>query len=114
MVRQAHQASNAVIYISAGLFPSDELTHRCPRFDISDSGQQIHIAFGPSGPKSSRHPCFRIASPDALLELRRRVWEHHLKGGDSAPQEADQPGAENSGMFTGPGTSRLFSLLILV
>ncbi|KAF2487495.1 Glyoxalase/Bleomycin resistance protein/Dihydroxybiphenyl dioxygenase [Neohortaea acidophila] len=78
-------------------------------FDIADSGQQIHIAFGPSGPKSSRHPCFRIASPDALLELRRRVWEHHLKGGDSAPQEADQPGAENSGSKGAEYPQRFFA-----
>lgn len=69
------------------------------RFDIAASGQQIHIAFGDSGPKSSRHPCFKIASPDALLALRQRVWEHHQRGGEAAPQEADPPGGENSGRF---------------
>lgn len=66
-------------------------------FDIASSGQQIHIAFGDSGPKSSRHPCFKISSPDALLALRERIWEHHQRGGDAAPQEADRPGGENSG-----------------
>ena len=67
-------------------------------FDIADSGQQVHIAFGPDEAKSSRHPCFRIGSPDALLELRQRIWEHHEKGGEAAPLEADRPGEENSGM----------------
>ena len=66
-------------------------------FDIGDSGQQIHIAFGTNEPKSSRHPCFKLESPDALLKLRQRVWDHHVKGGESAPKEADEPGAENSG-----------------
>ena len=68
------------------------------RFDIADSGQQIHIAFGPDEPKSSRHPCFKIGSPDALLELRQKIWEHHQKGGEGAPQEADKPGEADSGM----------------
>ena len=67
------------------------------RFDIGDSGQQVHIAFGTNDLKSSRHPCFKIQSPDALLQLRQRVWEHHQRGNESAPQEADKPGAENSG-----------------
>lgn len=69
------------------------------RFDIGDSGQQVHIAFGPAEPKSSRHPCFKIGSPEALLELRQRIWEHHQKGDDSAPQEADKPGEEASGAY---------------
>lgn len=66
-------------------------------FDIATSGQQVHIAFGDNGPKSSRHPCFKVSSPEALLALRQKVWEHHQQGGDAAPQEADRPGAENSG-----------------
>ena len=72
-----------------------------PRFDIGDSGQQVHIAFGPNELKSSRHPCFKIESPEALLQLRQRIWEHHQRGGDSAPQEADKPGAESSGKIDG-------------
>lgn len=67
------------------------------RYDIGTSGQQVHIAFGPAEKNSSRHPCFRIDSPEGLLELRQRVWEHHQAGGASAPQEADKPGEVNSG-----------------
>lgn len=67
-------------------------------FDIADSGQQVHVAFGQNEGKSSRHPCFRIESGEKLLELRQRIWEHYEKGGDAAPMEADRPGEENSGM----------------
>jgi hypothetical protein len=67
-------------------------------FDIADSGQQVHIAFGTNEAKSSRHPCFKIQSQEALLELRQRIWEHHERGGEAAPREADKPGAVNSGM----------------
>jgi hypothetical protein len=67
-------------------------------FDIGDSGQQIHIAFGFNEEKSSRHPCFKLESGEKLLELRQRVWEHYERGGDAAPREADKPGAVNSGV----------------
>ncbi|KAK3677154.1 hypothetical protein LTR78_002692 [Recurvomyces mirabilis] len=66
-------------------------------FDIGSSGQQVHIAHGPEGEKSSRHPCFRIESPEKLIELRQRIWEHYERGGEAAPREADKPGAVNSG-----------------
>jgi len=72
-------------------------------FNIADSGQQIHIAIGrPAdfeefGASSSRHPCFRIAGPEALAELQRRVWAHFRDGGDGAPKACDEPGAESSG-----------------
>ena len=69
-------------------------------FDIGSSGQQIHIAFGDSGPESSRHPCFRIESPEKLLELQRRVWAHYEKGEKGSPKAADKPGEENSGTLT--------------
>ncbi|EHY56499.1 hypothetical protein HRR83_002416 [Exophiala dermatitidis] len=64
--------------------------------------QQVHIAFGPAKEflpenKSSRHPCFRLASPEALLQLRQRIWDHFVRGGAAAPREADEPGSENSG-----------------
>lgn len=74
---------------------------RDKRFDIGDSGQQVHIAFnvGAKEPKSARHPCFKVQSPEALLELRQRVWDHYQKGDEAAPQEADKPGEENSGTF---------------
>ena len=68
-------------------------------FDITPRGQQIHIAFGENELKSSRHPCFKVASPEALLELRRKVWEHFERKDEASPREADKPGEENSGMF---------------
>ncbi|XPS73531.1 hypothetical protein M3J09_005676 [Ascochyta lentis] len=69
-------------------------------FDIADSGQQVHVAFGKAedfAAPSSRHPCFRVASADELVQLRRRVWEHFERGGEAAPKEADRPGEKNSG-----------------
>lgn len=48
-------------------------------------------------PKSSRHPCFKLESPEALLELRQRIWDHHQNGGAAAPKEADKPGEADSG-----------------
>jgi catechol 2,3-dioxygenase-like lactoylglutathione lyase family enzyme len=68
-------------------------------FDITPRGQQVHIAFGENEGASRRHPCFRVESPEALEVLRRRVWEHHERGGEGAPREADKPGEEDSGMF---------------
>lgn len=70
-------------------------------FDIGASGQQVHIAFGSNEPKSSRHPCFKIGSPEELLELRQRIWEHHRRGDDAAPKEADKPGEVDSGESLG-------------
>jgi hypothetical protein len=69
------------------------------RFDITPNGQQIHIAFGPATEESSRHPCFRVESQEALLKLQKRVFEHFKAGGAGAPRAADKPGAENSGML---------------
>ncbi|KAM3425386.1 hypothetical protein BST61_g7332 [Cercospora zeina] len=82
------------------------------RFDIGSSGQQVHIALDKThsnSNKSSRHPCFKIESPDALLRLRQRIWEHHVKGGESAPQEADRPGEINSGSQGAEYPSRFFA-----
>jgi hypothetical protein len=67
------------------------------RFDIIPGGQQVHIAFGPNDLKSRRHPCFKLESPQALLELRNRIWEHFEKAEKSSPQEADKPGEVDSG-----------------
>ena len=67
-------------------------------FDIGSSGQQIHIAFG-NNDESSRHPCFRIESPEKLLELQKRVWAHHERKDSSAPKAADKPGGESSGTY---------------
>ncbi|RMZ82194.1 hypothetical protein DV738_g1733, partial [Chaetothyriales sp. CBS 135597] len=67
-------------------------------FDIADSGQQVHIACGENLElNSSRHPCFKIASPEALLELQKRIWAHYEQGSESAPKSADKPGDQNSG-----------------
>lgn len=70
-------------------------------FDIGDSGQQVHIAFGKSsdfeGAQSSRHPCFKLSDGEGLLDMRRRIFEHFTRGGESAPQAADRPGEEASG-----------------
>ena len=68
-------------------------------FDIGTSGQQVHIAFGPNELESSRHPCFKLESPQALLELQKKVYQHFEKGGKAAPKAADKPGEENSGML---------------
>ncbi|KAI1108297.1 hypothetical protein F5Y14DRAFT_436758 [Nemania sp. NC0429] len=69
-------------------------------FDIGTSGQQVHIAFGQAQDfsfDSRRHPCFRVADGEQLLELQRRIYAHLEAGGLGAPKAADCPGAENSG-----------------
>lgn len=67
------------------------------RFDITPNGQQIHIAFGTNDIKSRRHPCFKLDSPESLLNLRDKIYAHFLKGGSGAPEEADKPGEKDSG-----------------
>ncbi|KXL47050.1 hypothetical protein M433DRAFT_149312 [Acidomyces richmondensis BFW] len=78
-------------------------------FDIADSGQQIHIAFGTNDMKSSRHPCFKIESPQALQKLQKRIYEHFERGGEAAPTEADKPGEQNSGAQGVEYPSRFFA-----
>lgn len=39
-----------------------------------------------------------MGSPQELLTLRERIWEHFERGGEAAPKEADKPGAASSGM----------------
>ena len=56
----------------------------------------MHIAFGEND-HSRRHPCFKLVSLEALIELRARIWAHFESGGDGKPQEADKPGEESSG-----------------
>lgn len=71
------------------------------RFNIvPDGSQQVHIAFGTNEPNSSRHPCFRVGSLEALQQLQKRVWEHHVRGGSAAPLAVDKPGEKNSGLFS--------------
>jgi hypothetical protein len=82
------------------LFALRYVSSRGGRFDITPGGQQVHIAFGENDLKSRRHPCFKIESPQTLLKLRRRIWEHFEKADKASPQEADKPGEEDSGMFS--------------
>ncbi|TVY27595.1 hypothetical protein LHYA1_G004040 [Lachnellula hyalina] len=77
-------------------------------FDIVPGGQQIHVAFGTNEPKSSRHPCFKVESPDALLKLQTRIYEHFESGKQAAPLEADKPG-ESSGAVGVEYPSRFFA-----
>lgn len=78
-------------------------------FDIGDSGQQVHIAFGPDEVESRRHPCFAVPSAEALHALQTRIWEHFQRGGPSAPRQADQPGEQNSGSKGVEYPSRFFA-----
>lgn len=75
-------------------------THELAWFDIGASGQQVHVSL----PKhdrdaipadASRHPCFRVGSPVALLALQERVRAHFERGGQDAPADADPPGVSS-------------------
>ncbi|KAI1817298.1 hypothetical protein GGS20DRAFT_533525 [Poronia punctata] len=69
-------------------------------FDIADTKQQVHIAFGQPADFSHfsrRHPCFRVGDSEQLATLRQKIHEHFKRGGTGAPKEADEPGKENSG-----------------
>lgn len=96
-----------------GLTPRPVPAHRVHDlawFEIGDSGQEVHIAPDYNGSNgtvkgeeggelkwSSRHPCFRLGSPELLEELRVRIWKHFEDGGEAAPLEADRPGGVASG-----------------
>ncbi|KAL4737847.1 hypothetical protein BDV11DRAFT_190701 [Aspergillus similis] len=78
-------------------------------FNLGTSGQQIHIAPGINESKTSdRHPCFKLESLEKLQELQQRIWDHHVRGGDAAPLNADKPG-ENSGTRGIEYPSRFFA-----
>ncbi|KAJ6124694.1 hypothetical protein N7471_012011 [Penicillium samsonianum] len=66
-------------------------------FDIGASGQQVHISFGSTDPKGTRHPCFKLSSREELEEIKTSIYNHHVRGGPAAPMSADKPGEENSG-----------------
>ncbi|CAG8928363.1 unnamed protein product [Penicillium salamii] len=66
-------------------------------FNIGSSGQQIHISFGTTDPSGTRHPCFKLPSPEDLEETKTSIYEHHVRGGSAAPMAADKPGEMNSG-----------------
>lgn len=67
------------------------------RFDIGSSGQQIHVTCGPTDPKSTRHPCFKLPGRDELEAIKKSIYDHHIRGGPAAPMAADKPGEEGSG-----------------
>ncbi|KAH6652857.1 hypothetical protein BKA67DRAFT_536569 [Truncatella angustata] len=82
-------------------------------FDIGDSGQQVHIAHQKHDqdivvPNSSRHPCFKLGSPEALVALQRRILTHREEGGEGAPLECDALG-ETSGPKTVEYPTRFFA-----
>ncbi|KAG9243653.1 Glyoxalase/Bleomycin resistance protein/Dihydroxybiphenyl dioxygenase [Calycina marina] len=68
-------------------------------FDILPGGQQIHISSRPTKPNApdgTHHPCFKVESPEALLNLQGKIYESFERGGDHKPMTVDAPG-ENSG-----------------
>jgi len=85
-------------------------------FDIGESGQQVHVAFGrdfdfstTEARTAARHPCFKIESAEKLLELQMRIWTHFKEGGLGAPMECDEPGGESSGAKGVEYPSRFFA-----
>lgn len=87
--------------------------HELVWLDIGASGQQVHISLpkhdGDTAPlDASRHPCFRVGSPAALLALQKRIYGHWLRGGDDAPLAADKVG-ETSGPTTHEYPQRFFA-----
>ncbi|EME83344.1 uncharacterized protein MYCFIDRAFT_81778 [Pseudocercospora fijiensis CIRAD86] len=106
---QAHEFYGETLGLSAREVPSLQ-KGSLAWFDIGSSGQQVHIAFGPNAdPESSRHPCFRISSAEALVTLRQKIWEHHERGDSAAPREADRPGEADSGAKGVEYPSRFFA-----
>jgi hypothetical protein len=99
MLNYTHFSS--IIYLSSRYRISKSFTNSLGRFDITPKGQQIHISTNgpPNEPKSSRHPCFKLESVDALNQLRQNIYTHFENGGEGKPLEADKPGAEDSGEF---------------
>ncbi|KAL1863861.1 hypothetical protein Daus18300_008010 [Diaporthe australafricana] len=96
---QAKSFYSATLGLTARPVPAAQ-THELAWFDIGASGQQVHVSL----PKhdndaipgdASRHPCFRVGSPEALLTLQERVHAHWTRGGDDAPAAADAPGVSS-------------------
>lgn len=78
-------------------FKKTHISNIINRFDIGSSGQQVHISFGSTDPKGTRHPCFKLSSREDLEEIKTSIYNHHVRGGPAAPMSADKPGEENSG-----------------
>ncbi|KAF2115988.1 hypothetical protein BDV96DRAFT_62088 [Lophiotrema nucula] len=88
-------------------------TNELAWFDIGSSGQQIHISIqkhdqDTTVPNSSRHPCFRIGSPEALIALQKRILQHLDAGGKDAPMACDAVG-KSSGPTTVEYPTRFFA-----
>ncbi|KAJ5600119.1 hypothetical protein N7450_001186 [Penicillium hetheringtonii] len=67
-------------------------------FNIGSSGQQVHVTdHAPENPDSTRHPCFKVNSREELEELKKAIYDHHVRGGPAAPLAADKPGEVDSG-----------------
>lgn len=82
-------------------------------FDIGNSGQQVHISYlkhdkDITVPNSSRHPCFKVGSPEALVALQKRILKHLEDGGKDAPMACDSVG-ESSGPKTVEYPTRFFA-----
>jgi len=79
------------------------------------SGQQVHVSLPavPSGPdhfRASNHPCFKLASPEALRALQERIHEHWKSSGSRAkPYAVDAPGQMDSGSQGKEYPSRFFA-----
>ncbi|KAF3018141.1 hypothetical protein E8E14_009519 [Neopestalotiopsis sp. 37M] len=89
--------------------------HELAWFDVGGegTGQQIHISIqkhdrDTTEPRSSRHPCFRLGSREALVALQRRILAHAERGGVDAPLECDAVG-ESSGETTADYPTRFFA-----
>lgn len=93
---QAHDFYGTTLGLSARPVPQLQ-KDRLAWFDIGTSGQQVHIASGADEKESPRHPCFKIESPEKLVELQKRIWEHYERQDAASPRAADKPGGDNSG-----------------
>lgn len=87
--------------------------HEIIWFDIGSSGQQVHISLpkhdnDTARTDSSRHPCFKVGSPEALLALQERIYAHWQRGGEDAPLTADAVG-KTDGPTTAEYPTRFFA-----
>ncbi|RSH80580.1 uncharacterized protein EHS24_009162 [Apiotrichum porosum] len=78
-------------------------------FSVGTTGQQVHISFGPVDTAGRNHPCFSLKTPEALLALQKRIFEHKATGVLGAATDCDAPGAENSGAKGVEYPSRFFA-----
>lgn len=120
---QAHEFySNTLGFASSPVPAAQKSVLRWFNIGTSDSSagqgyQQVHVSCQhplseealKHQRESPRHPCFKVASPEALLALQRRIYEHFARGGEGAPMDADRPGEQNSGSQGVEYPSRFFA-----